>query len=60
MNETIKEQIHFIRKSGVTNMFDVHRVQYEANERGFYELVIYLEEHRSEYAYFILTGEERC
>ncbi|WP_458793846.1 DUF5049 domain-containing protein [Bacillus paranthracis] len=42
MNEIIKEQILSIRESGVTNMFDVNRVQYEANERGFYELVVYL------------------
>jgi len=55
MNEIIKEQILSIRESGVTNMFDVNRVQYEANERGFYELVVYLIEHKAEYAHFILT-----
>jgi hypothetical protein len=26
-------------------------------DRGYYELVCYLEEHRGEYAHFILTGE---
>jgi hypothetical protein len=57
MNEIIKEQILSIRESGVTNMFDVNRVQYEANEREFYELVVYLIEHKAEYAHFILTGE---
>jgi len=57
VNERIKEQILSIRESGVTNMFDVNRVQYEANERGFYELVVYLTEHKAEYAHFILTGE---
>lgn len=57
MNETVKGQILAIRKSGVTNMFDVNRVQYEANRRGFYELVIYLSEHPSEYGRFILTGK---
>ena len=57
MNEIIKEQILSIRKSGVTNMFDVNRVQYEANERGFYELVVFLIDHRAEYAHFIMTGE---
>lgn len=57
MNEIIKEQILSIRKSGVTNMFDVNRVQYEANERGFYELVVCLIDHKAEYAHFILTGE---
>jgi hypothetical protein len=57
MTEKIKKQILAIRESGVTNMFDVNRVQYEANERGFYELVVYLIDHRAEYCRFILTGE---
>ena len=56
MNEKIKEQILVIRDSGVTNMFDINRVQHEANEKGFYELVIYLEEHKNEYFQFIMTG----
>lgn len=57
MTEKIKEQILAIRESGVTNMFDVNRVQYEANKRGFYELVVFLIDHRAEYYRFILTGE---
>jgi hypothetical protein len=56
MNEIIKQQILSIRESGVTNMFDVNRVQYEANERGFYELVVYLIDHKAEYVHFILKG----
>ena len=39
------------------NMFDVPTVQRLACDRGYYELVCYLEEHRREYAHFILTGE---
>jgi hypothetical protein len=57
MNEKIKEQILAVRASGVTNMFDVNRVQHEAFVHGFYELVLYLEEHKAEYSRFILTGE---
>ena len=57
MNEKIKEQILSIRASGVTNMFDLPRVQHEAYVRGFYELVLYLEEHKAEYSRFILTGD---
>ena len=53
----IKEQILAIRATGRTNMFDVPMVQYIANEMCFYELVVYLEEHRKEYVQFILTGE---
>ena len=46
MNETIKKQILAIRDTGLTNMFDVNTVQWLANERGFYELVVFLDEHR--------------
>ena len=55
ITEKIKEQILKIRASGVTNMFDVNRVQYEANERGFYELVVYLEGNKKEYSQFIFN-----
>lgn len=57
MTDTIKKQILAIRDTALTNMFDVNMVQRIAYEMGFYELVIYLEEHRREYAHFILTGE---
>ena len=57
MSEKIKNQILTIRKTGCTNMFDIPMVQYIASEMQFYELVVYLEEHRSEYVHFILTGE---
>ena len=46
-----------VRNTGYTNMLDVPRVQNIANEMRFYELVIFLEEHRSEYVHFIFTGE---
>ncbi len=58
MDRKIKEQILAIRDTGLTNMFDVHMVQRLAFERGFYELVTFLEEHRKEYVRFILYGEE--
>lgn len=57
MTKTIREQILAVRKSGFTNMFDVPMVQYIADEMRFYELVIFLEEHRSDYVHFILTGK---
>ena len=57
MTETIKEQIIAIRNTGLTNMFDVNMVQRLAYERDFFELVIFIEEHRKEYVHFILTGE---
>ena len=57
MTDTIRNQIFSIRDAGLTNMFDVPMVQRFAYDRGYYELVTYLEEHRKEYAHFILTGE---
>ena len=57
MTEIVKEQILAIRETGITNMFDLPAVQRLAYERDFYELVLYLEEHRKEYVHFIMTGE---
>ena len=57
MSEIIKKQIIAIRDTGLTNMFDLNAVQRIANDMELFELVGYLEEHRKEYAHFILTGE---
>ncbi len=57
MNATVKEQILAVRDSGETNMLDTNMVQVIANRMGFYELVIYLEEHKKEYVNFIFTGD---
>lgn len=57
MTDKVREQILAVRRTGRTNMFDIPMVQYIANEMRFYELVIFLEEHRSKYVHFILTGE---
>jgi len=58
MTEKIKEQILAVRDSGLTNMFDARAVQVIANNRNFYELVVYIEEHLSEYFDFILYGDQ--
>ena len=58
MDKVVQEQIMAVRDSGETNMLDTRAVQRIANREGFYELVVYLEEHRREYANFILTGKE--
>lgn len=57
MTEKIRQQIFAVRATGRMNMFDIHVVLRIAHEMQFYELVIFLEEHRSEYVRFILTGE---
>lgn len=59
MTDKVRKQILAIRDTGLTNMFDVSTVQRIANDMGFYELVVYLEENRKEYAHFILTGEAK-
>lgn len=55
--EKIKEQILAVRATGRTNMFDTNMVQVIAKEMKFYELVVFIEEHKGDYAKFILTGE---
>ena len=57
MTETIRQQILAIRETGLTNMFDLATVQRLAFERDFFDLVIFIEEHRKEYARFIMNGE---
>lgn len=58
MDSKVKEQILAIRDTGLTNMFDARTVQRMAYEMDFFELVAFLEEHKSQYVRFILTGEE--
>ena len=57
MNEKVFAQIMDIRDSGRVNMFDVPAVQRIALEKGFYELVCFIERERAAYVRFILTGE---
>ena len=58
MTDEIREQIMAIRDSGLTNMFDLNTVQRLAYERDFFDLVMFIEEHKPGYVKFILTGEE--
>ena len=57
MTDKVREQILAIRDTGYTNMFDLNMVQRLAYERGFYELVVFIEEEKPKYVRFILTGE---
>ena len=57
MTEKVKEQILAVRDTGRTNMFDTIMVQRIADEMGFYELVLFIENSKSEYVHFILTVE---
>ena len=55
--DTVRKQILAVRDTGETNMFDVTMVQQIANRLGYYELVLFLIDHKKEYAHFIMTGE---
>ena len=57
MTEKIKDQILKIRDTGLTNMFDTTAVQRLAFEREFFELVMFIEEHKKEYLRFIIYGD---
>lgn len=58
MTNEVRKQILAIRDTGLTNMFDTRTVQHMAHEMNFFELVVFLEEHKDQYVRFILTGEE--
>jgi len=59
MTDTIKQQIESIRESGETNMLDVNMVQWIANRNNYFDLVIFIEEHRKEYINYIFSGRTK-
>lgn len=59
MDEKIRQHIIAIRDSGLTNMFDLPYVQRLAFDRNYYDLVLFIEEHRDEYVRFILHEDVR-
>ena len=58
MTDTIYRQLMDIRNSAESNMFDYPVVQRLAYEKEYYELVMYVECHKTEYLNFILCGRE--
>lgn len=56
MTQTVFDQIMEIRSGGLTNMLDINAVQRLAFDAGLYEMVVYIEEDKSRYFHFILTG----
>lgn len=58
MTMKVYDQLLAVRDSGETNMFDTPAVQRLAYEKGFYELVCYIEDSQKQYAHFIMTGRE--
>jgi hypothetical protein len=49
-------QVMAIREGATCNMLDTVAVQRAAYDSEFYELVLFVEEHKAEYARLILTG----
>lgn len=52
------EGIEAVRESGRTNMLDRMAVQYIANELEYYATVLWLEDHRDDYARGLFQGFE--
>ena len=57
MTDKVVTQVLAIRAGATCNMFDTVAVQRAAYENDFFELVLFIEEHKAEYARFILTGK---
>ena len=57
ISDRVVEQILLIRDTGKYNMFDIPNIQVEAYMRGYYELVIFLQENLKTYVEFIMTGK---
>lgn len=53
---TVRDAIMKIRASGRTNMLDTGMVQRLAFDGNDFPLVLFIEDHRKEYAHFIMTG----
>ena len=56
LSDTVKEQILAIRDTGLTNMFDKAEVQRLAFDRGYHDLVNFIEADCKAYVTFIMTG----
>lgn len=52
----VRDGILAVRDTGLTNMFDSKAVQKIASDLGYFETVIFIEDHRKEYARFIMEG----
>lgn len=58
MDEKVKAQLLEIRATGLANMLDLPYVQRLAFDRNFYDLVLFIQDHRKEYVKFILYGDD--
>lgn len=59
MTDKVREQILKVRDTGKTNMLDTHMVQRIGLDMHLYDMVIFIEENRTEYVNFILHGDDK-
>ena len=59
MTDKVREQILKVRDTGKTNMLDICMVQRIGLKMRLYEMVIFIEENKTEYVNFILHGDEK-
>lgn len=59
MTDKVREQILKVRETGLTNMLDTHMVQRLGLDRHYYDMVIFIEENRTEYVNFIMHGDDK-
>lgn len=59
MTDKVREQILKVRDTGKTNMLDTCMVQRIGLKMRLYEMVIFIEENKTEYVNFILHGDEK-
>ncbi|MBW8382223.1 MAG: DUF5049 domain-containing protein [Youngiibacter sp.] len=57
ITDKLREQILDIRDSGKYSMFDIYGVQREAYNNDYFDLVMFIDEHKKEYLEFILYGK---
>jgi hypothetical protein len=53
MTTTVFKQLMTIRKGGSVNMLDRPGVQSEANDRDFYDAVVWIEDNKKSYGQFV-------
>ena len=58
MTDRVFRQLLAVRDSGVCNMLSINEVQRYAFDNEYFDLVMYIEEHKREYCHFIMTGRE--
>lgn len=58
MDKEICDEILDIRATDLANMLDLPYVQRLAFDRNYFDLVMFIEEHRKEYVHFILYGDD--